>query len=116
MNEEEKLQMRLSDIRSTAYAATNPANWQKPPNDMEAQWKHWQKVLDEIADEQMPEWIEKFFTERERLRAALEDLANWCEAERSNLGAIDGYDYSSGQEYGLRRAQIEIETRLKETS
>ncbi len=46
---------------------------------------------------------------RETLRA----LSGWCAQERSLLGAVDGYNYSSGQEYGLRRAEIEIEKRLR---
>lgn len=44
-----------------------------------------------------------------RLQAALQEAANWCEQERYKLGAIDGYDYRSGEEHGLRRAQIELE-------
>ena len=70
MTEIDRLQMRLANIRSTAYAATNPANWQKPPNDMKAQWEHWQGVLDDFAGRAMPEWIEQFFSERDRLRAS----------------------------------------------
>jgi hypothetical protein len=38
-------------------------------------------------------------------------LAEWCRIERERLGAIDGYDYRSGEEFGLRRAQNEIERR-----
>ncbi len=47
-----------------------------------------------------------------RLRKLVADLQEWCRVERAALGAVDGYDYSSGQEYGLRRAEIEIEKRL----
>lgn len=50
--------------------------------------------------------------EIERLQAALEDAASWCENERAMLGAVDGYDYHSGEEYGLRRAQIELRRRV----
>ncbi|HWK65355.1 MAG TPA: hypothetical protein VNS34_10465 [Rhizobiaceae bacterium] len=42
---------------------------------------------------------------------ALKDLAAWCDEQRSKLGAVDGYNYASGEEYGLRRAQIEAERR-----
>lgn len=42
-------------------------------------------------------------------REVLENLADWCRREREKIGAVDGYDYRSGEEYGLRRAQIEIE-------
>ncbi len=50
--------------------------------------------------------------EIERLRADLQDFGSWCENERTKLGALDGYDYRSGEEYGLRRAQIELERRI----
>jgi hypothetical protein len=43
----------------------------------------------------------------------MRSLVEWCEIEREKIGAIDGYDYRSGEEYGLRRAQIEIERRIK---
>lgn len=42
------------------------------------------------------------------LEAALEYAEEWCAVARANIGAIDGYDYRSGEEYGLRRAEIEI--------
>lgn len=42
----------------------------------------------------------------------LSDLADWCNVERHKLGAVDGYDYRSGEEYGLRRVEIEIGKRL----
>jgi hypothetical protein len=41
----------------------------------------------------------------------LTDFAAWCDEQRALLGAVDGYDYRSGEEYGLRRAQIEAERR-----
>ncbi len=43
---------------------------------------------------------------------AIESAAVWCGVERQKLGAIDGYDYRSGEEYGLRRAEIEIARRV----
>lgn len=46
------------------------------------------------------------------LREALEGLPDWLESKRYALGAVDGYDYYSGQEYGLRVAQIEAERRI----
>ncbi len=48
--------------------------------------------------------------------AALKGAAEWCQIEREKIGAIDGYDYRSGEEYGLRRAQIELERRAHEQS
>ena len=45
-------------------------------------------------------------------RNMLDSLAEWCSIERDKLGAVDGYDYRSGEEYGLRRAEIEISKRL----
>lgn len=46
--------------------------------------------------------------ERDRLQKLIIDFQEWCRVERGALGAIDGYDYDSGQEYGLRRAEIAI--------
>lgn len=43
-------------------------------------------------------------------------LAEWCRIEREKLGAIDGYDYRSGEEFGLRRVQNEIERRSLSTT
>lgn len=43
-------------------------------------------------------------------------LAEWCRIEREKIGAIDGYDYRSGEEFGLRRAQNEIERRTLSTT
>ncbi len=51
--------------------------------------------------------------ERDRLQKLIIDFQEWCRVERAALGAIDGYDYDSGQEYGLRRAEIEVEKRLR---
>lgn len=45
----------------------------------------------------------------EEPRGLARQLANWCDGERAKLGALDGYDYLSGEEYGLRRAQIQAE-------
>lgn len=46
-----------------------------------------------------------------KVREALENIADWCSTERANIGAIDGYDYWSGEEFGLRCAEIEIRKR-----
>lgn len=46
------------------------------------------------------------------LEAFLRDFADWCNVERHKLGAVDGYDYRSGEEYGLRRTEIEVEKRI----
>lgn len=45
----------------------------------------------------------------------LHDAAEWCAVERNKLGAIDGYDYRSGEEFGLRRAEIELRRRAEIT-
>ena len=45
------------------------------------------------------------------LESKLADAAEWCAIERGKLGAVDGYDYHSGEEYGLRRAEIELRRR-----
>ena len=40
-------------------------------------------------------------------------MAEDCvEAERCKIGAIDGYDYTRGQEYGLRLATIVIRAEI----
>lgn len=39
---------------------------------------------------------------------ALRDLETWCANERAKLGAIDGYDYRSGEEFGIRRVERQI--------
>ena len=41
---------------------------------------------------------------REARRVAFEEAAKWCAAEASRVGAVDGYDYHSGQEYAYSRA------------
>ena len=41
----------------------------------------------------------------DKFREAVEII----EQERVKLGAVDGYDYNSGIEYGLRQAQIIME-------
>jgi hypothetical protein len=48
----------------------------------------------------------------EDARKALQSLEYWCTDARMGLGAIDGYDYRSGEEYGIRRVEIEIHKRL----
>lgn len=47
-----------------------------------------------------------------RLVKALEALAEWCAAERAKLGAVDGYDYRSGEEFGLARAETKTRAAL----
>jgi len=41
----------------------------------------------------------------------LKDLENWLDDECVKCGAVDGYGYNSGVEYGLRKAAIEIKKR-----
>jgi hypothetical protein len=50
------------------------------------------------------------------VREALNGLAGWCAQERSSIGAVDGYDYRSGEEFGIRRVEIEIEKRARALS
>lgn len=47
-------------------------------------------------------------------RATLEALSVWCTDARSKL-SVDGYDYKSGEEYGIRRVELQIEQRLAQT-
>lgn len=39
----------------------------------------------------------------------LDQLSDWCASARASIGAVDGYDYRSGEEFGIRRVQIEID-------
>ena len=45
-------------------------------------------------------------------RDAMQRFTDWCDTERHKLGAVDGYNYSSGEEYGLRRAAIYFDAML----
>jgi len=45
--------------------------------------------------------------------AVLDSLIDWLETERWKQGAVDGYSYESGVEYGLRLAQIETQLRRR---
>lgn len=49
------------------------------------------------------------------VREALGQITDWCSTERAKIGAVDGYDYRSGEEYGLRRVEIEISKRALST-
>jgi hypothetical protein len=42
----------------------------------------------------------------------LKELSNWCETARYSLGAVDGYDHRSGEEFGIRRVELQIEKRI----
>lgn len=58
--------------------------------------------------------VNSYDAAQERIRvleSKLADAAEWCAIERGKLGAVDGYDYHSGEEYGLRRAEIELRRR-----
>lgn len=68
-------------------------------------------LLDRAADALVP--TPHPSVELVEARRALRALADWCGAECNKLGVVDGYDYRSGEEYGLRCAQIEIERRIK---
>lgn len=46
------------------------------------------------------------------IRAELTALLDWIDQERSKFGALDGYDYRSGEEYGLRRVAIELDIKI----
>lgn len=43
----------------------------------------------------------------------LAGLEKWLDDKCSALGAVDGYDYNSGTEYGLRIAALEVQKRKK---
>ena len=45
------------------------------------------------------------------LCCTLKDLENWLDSECYKCGAVDGYDYNSGVEYGLRLAALEVKKR-----
>jgi hypothetical protein len=47
---------------------------------------------------------------------ALKALSDWCEKARYELGGIDGYDYRSGEEFGIRRVELQIEKVLHATA
>ncbi len=51
--------------------------------------------------------------EIKRLHCVLDDLEGWLDNECALLGAVDGYGYSSGVEYGLRTAAIEVQKRKR---
>lgn len=44
---------------------------------------------------------------------SMKELEGWLDNESFSLGAVDGYDYNSGVEYGLRLASIETKKRIK---
>jgi len=46
------------------------------------------------------------------MREALESLQAWCDNQGALLGAVDGYDYHSGQEAAYRHVSIEIGKRM----
>jgi hypothetical protein len=52
-------------------------------------------------------------SDTEGQRKALQSLEYWCTDERMSIGAVDGYDYRSGEEFGIRRVEIEISKRIK---
>lgn len=46
------------------------------------------------------------------MREALADIQTWCDNQGALLGAVDGYDYRSGQEAAYRHVSIEIGKRM----
>jgi len=81
--------------------------------------EHTKEMVQQLMDERdaLKEDIayDNCLEENARLREAqsLKDLEEWLLTESYSLGAVDGYDYNSGVEYGLRLAMIEIEKRIK---
>ena len=64
---------------------------------------------DSAAIDALTERAEKAERELQQARgeaAGALSTADWCAYERSLLGAVDGYDYNSGVEFGLRKAEI----------
>jgi hypothetical protein len=51
-------------------------------------------------------------TKAPSLREALEQLQAWCDSQCARLGAVDGYNYHSGEEAAYRHVAIEIKKRL----
>lgn len=78
----EKQGAQLQAIRSTAYAAINPANWQTKPNDSAARLRHYQKVLDEIASGEEEQAANRFF---EELFARMTEAEEQCDRMRAIL-------------------------------
>lgn len=52
----------------------------------------------------------------EQTQETLKALSDWCEKARYELGGIDGYDYRSGEEFGIRRVELQIEKVLHATA
>lgn len=52
-------------------------------------------------------------TEAPSIKEALTNLQAWCDEQGSKLGAVDGYDYRSGEEAAYRHVAIEIKKRLE---
>lgn len=75
------------------------------------------RVVSAVAEHNIPDAqrVATILNNVEQQRKVGFDLAEWCRVERQKL-AVDGYDYKSGEEHGLRRAEIEIEKRLAEPS
>ena len=55
----------------------------------------------------------KLKNDESELYGALQDLENWLDHECALCGAVDGFDYNSGVEYGLRKAACEVQKRKK---
>lgn len=49
-------------------------------------------------------------------KAEIDRLLSWCATERHRLGGVDGYDYKSGEEFGIRRVEIQIEKAMASLS
>ena len=66
----------------------------------------------------MQKWLEVFASKiNEEIcqarRKALEKAEQWCDEKATSLGAVDGYDYPSGQEAAYRDAALHFRA-LKE--
>jgi hypothetical protein len=103
--EVERLGARLGSIQGDAFAAVNPANWQKPHTKDDLR-ECFEKTLDDIAEDarEEPDWLAKVFTERsaevERLREALEQdrttVADGINAIKKALAAREGLRLGRG--------------------
>ena len=76
-------------VSAHAYAAINPANWQKPPNALIDRASHYEKVLSEIADgtasERAGTTVEKLFARAIEAEAVLEEMKRALETSNGTL-------------------------------
>lgn len=84
----DRLRMRIHDYRVMAYAETNPANI-KPGETDNALMNRFAETLDKIAndgpDDGSEDWIDRFFAERDDLRARCARMEEALRAAHADL-------------------------------